>query len=670
MINRNWALERMLKVYPALFGVVIGVVMIVIMAINIYFSANKDIERKATAVSESHQLAISYSIFLKDSDKLDEIFTQNYMREHGIYSVDIVGDDFTLSKSLQDARLMNMTYRTKRSVEHYIVQKDDSKKSTVAGHIVMHFGYYSILDKYIESFIVLFVVVGVVSIFAFYFSNRITNCYSESIGALKEALASAAGDCFDVDLTPKNSGLLGSLERAAARMLETQRKLQLEKKENLELLRLQRENADERSREAEKALSEMHKAKEAEKDALKRASEANEAKERFLATLNHEIRSPLSNIISLVMRSQRANAKESQASFNEKILSQAKDLKALVEGVLNYTKSNKGGFPVEIEQFDPSEALADLTDTFADNAAGAGINFTFNHINCSLGHQCKKVESDRTRIRQITKNFVDNAIKYTQKGGAISLTTRLFCLNENHSIFEIECRDSGVGIQEDKIAHVFDAFQQFEKATDKFSGVGLGLAFCKKLADDIGAKITCESEVGLGSVFRLKVNLNNVISRNDIKHPEEVEEAEAEEIEEVEGAKTSEIKYVLYVEDSKEQRENLKSILSSYRNIELHTSSTVDDGIELYKNNNYELIFLDIYFKQENGELRASGLDCARQIREIERKTGVEAKSIIALTSSSITDLEPRARDAGMNDILAKPADDASIAAKLVEHLC
>jgi signal transduction histidine kinase len=212
----------------------------------------------------------------------------------------------------------------------------------------------------------------------------------------------------------------------------------------------------------------------------------------FLATMAHEVRTPLNAILGFCEILTETKLEGEQVECVKSIVNGSEMLRAAINDFLDFSRVDSGKFQLEYGLVDVREVIESCLDMQAPSARGKGIAFGF-----SMEPGCPAtVSGDLARLRQILTNLISNAIKFTASG-EIHLTAR-----GSGKMLEIEVRDTGVGLAPSEQEHIFDPFTQASASTARqFGGTGLGLAICKKLVDLMGGTIRVASEKGRGSSF-------------------------------------------------------------------------------------------------------------------------------------------------------------------------
>ena len=366
----------------------------------------------------------------------------------------------------------------------------------------------------------------------------------------------------------------------------------------------------------ENDITEIIKAKE-------KAQMAERAKGMFLATVSHEIRTPLNAILGFTqLLDKKENLDEESKKYISIINSSASTLLKIINDILDLSKIESEGISIEIKEFDPNKVFFDLASLFLAKAKEKNINYK---IEIDKLPNC--IRSDEHRIKQVLANLIGNAIKFTKEGGEVIVNIKVLQEDEKKVKIRFSVKDSGIGIPKDKQKEIFKAFTQADGSIAReFGGTGLGLTISSKIVEKLGGKIELISEVGKGSEFYFVLEFEKC---NQVKttHKEKSKKYNAK---------------VLIAEDDKFNQELIKAVLKEW-GIYCDIASDGEEAVRKVKENNYDLIFLDINMP------KMSGIEALKEIKKI------TSTPVVALTANAFRDDIKRYFKAGFDDYLSKP---------------
>ncbi|WP_122893267.1 sensor histidine kinase [Arcobacter peruensis] len=313
---------------------------------------------------------------------------------------------------------------------------------------------------------------------------------------------------------------------------------------------------------------------------------ANKTKDDFLANMSHELKTPLNSIIILssIMKKNKNNELKEKELKNVSIINNsANDLLDLINDVLDISKIAAGEINILKDSFDLKEFILDEYEILKPLVSKKDINFT-----CEFNIKETMVFSDKLRLKQILKNLISNAIKFTD-AGTIELFTK-----EYKDYYEVTLKDSGIGIEENKLLHIFDRFKQVETSTNRvFKGTGLGLAISKELASLLCCTLNVESQVGIGSTFTLQIPKNQ-----DSKLC--ICEEEKKEIKEVSVVESKSKKEILFLHSNSLKQFSFTIALKKHFDVRpFDTTQKLIDFLEINKNNKLIVFCESINNKEE-----------------------------------------------------------------------
>jgi signal transduction histidine kinase len=222
-----------------------------------------------------------------------------------------------------------------------------------------------------------------------------------------------------------------------------------------------------------------------------------EFKDKFLSHVSHELRSPLACIhqySEVILEGLAGPLSETQRNYLGNVLRSAKQLNGLISDLLDAARANVGKLTIEPSRVDTTDLVQQLSQMFETKTRVRGLRFS-----ATAAPDLPPVMADRARLLQISVNLLENAIKFTEVNGEVSLACQIFA--EDPKFIQFSVADSGKGIKSENLERIFERLYQEQNAASSRQGLGLGLAICKELVERHGGRIWVKSEPGKGSVF-------------------------------------------------------------------------------------------------------------------------------------------------------------------------
>ena len=402
-----------------------------------------------------------------------------------------------------------------------------------------------------------------------------------------------------------------------------------------------------------------HRKQEQEKDekykaelliAAKKAEAANEAKTEFLQRMSHDIRTPINGICGMVnMAEHYADDMEKQTEYRTKVKEASNLLLELVNEILDMSKLESGEIVLEEIPFNLSSISREVFVVIEQMAAEQNIRIMWERK--KITH--RNFIGSPGYVKRVMMNILSNAIKYNRESGQIYISCiEIPSEQPEMTTMKFVCRDTGIGMTEEFQKYIFEPFaQEHTGSRTKFAGTGLGMAIAKNLIEKMGGTITMESEKDVGTTFVIRVPFKTDPDADKREKQKDVSENSIKGL------------HILLAEDNELNMEIAEFVLQN-EGADVTKAWNGQEAVELFRNSasgELDVILMDIMMPVMNG------YEATQMIRSLDRE---DAKTIpiIAMTANAFTEDRIRAKEAGMNEHVAKPVD-VEVLVKVIHKL-
>lgn len=400
------------------------------------------------------------------------------------------------------------------------------------------------------------------------------------------------------------------------------------------------------SHDAAATLNELEQVLNAERAGRARAEAESLAKSELLATVSHEVRTPLGAIISMAELLLGTSLDDRQRHYAQTLQRSGRGLVTLLNDILDYSKLEAGRFELEPVPFGFADLMRSIGEGLVARADDKGLA---SSIDIAEGFPPAFI-GDPVRIAQVLNNLSDNALKFTEQG---SVRIRAgYGRNGDEFVLRFEVCDTGVGMSEEQIAKLFEPYAQGGSSIAvRYGGTGLGLSIARQLTQLMGGDLGCESTPGQGSMFWFTIRVR------EAGKAAQDQKGEAHPASAATGPLCG---HVLIVEDNDVNQMLIAAYLDQF-GVSHETAVNGREALQMMQQRRFDVVLMDIMMPVMDG------IEATRQIRALEGRAA--RVPIIALTANAMKGDRESYLAAGMDGYLSKPVSAADIFTALCQHL-
>ena len=384
--------------------------------------------------------------------------------------------------------------------------------------------------------------------------------------------------------------------------------------------------------------------------AAKKAEAANEAKTEFLQRMSHDIRTPINGICGMIdVADHYAEDMKKQTECRAKIKEASHLLLELINEVLDMSKLESDEVILEEIPFNLNSISEEILGVIEQMATEQNIRILWEEKEVTHWN----LIGSPVHVKRILMNILSNAVKYNKENGYVYISCREIPSEQTAmTTLEFVCRDTGIGMTEAFQKRIFEPFaQEHAGSRTKFAGTGLGMPITKKLVEKMGGTISFESKEGIGTTFLIRIPFRIDTDRKDRTEAEEKTETSIQGL------------HVLLTEDNELNMEIAEFVLQNEGTV-VTKAWNGQEAVDIFRKSSpgeFDVILMDIMMPVMNG------YEAAKMIRSLDREDA-KVIPIVAMTSNAFTEDKMRAKEAGMDEHIAKPVD-GKLLVKVINEL-
>ncbi len=388
------------------------------------------------------------------------------------------------------------------------------------------------------------------------------------------------------------------------------------------------------------------------------ANRANEAKSIFLSTMSHDIRTPMNAILGMNEMVLRDTKDEKIMLYSESIRNAGNTLLGLINDILDFSKIEAGKMEIINVDYSMVSLLNDLVNMVQRNAEDKGLL-----LNLDVDRQIPGVlHGDEIRIKQVVTNILSNAVKYTKEGSVnFKVGFERIPDSDDAILLCVSVKDTGIGIKQEDLERLFEAFERIEEKRNRnIQGTGLGMTIAQNFLSMMGSRLEVNSEYGKGSEFSFKLR-QQVVKWDPVGNYEEMFRHSVSERRNYREKFTAPYAKILVVDDTPVNLLVFESLLRKTK-VQIDTAESGDECLALFKQKNYDVIFLDHMMPGKDG------IETLQEMKQTADSPNVNTP-IVCLTANAVSGMREMYTKAGFDDYLTKPVDPDRLESLLLTYL-